>query len=410
MSRSGFLMDYAKLASGSVGRLVIALGYFLVAANVLSLADFGLFATASALGVILSRVAGFGFISPLFRAATVKPQLIGTYLAGFMGALALSLPVIAGLALAGYFAVLQAMPWQAFALIIIAEVLGWRLLEVVAIINNGRRHFGRASTLVLAGSLIRTLAALAFWALGQTDLNAWSAWYLGANLLAAALAWSLFLPPLRWRFAPRLYRARLSDALAAAAADIVFYVQAELDKTVVLAAAGPRMAGLYAIAMRIIDLTGMPVRVFNQLAMQKLMTARTMADSRGRLVTVEAGIAIVSVAALAGVIAVLWLWPHLLGRNVATAAALFPLLIAVPAFRNLVEYHAELLYGLGRTELRAVLLASLAAVKGLLLWLVIRLANGADDWLVWVNGVFLALWALSALTTYRTLRSARPPA
>ncbi|MCX7325652.1 MAG: lipopolysaccharide biosynthesis protein [Hyphomicrobiales bacterium] len=410
MSRSGFLMDYAKLASGSVGRLVIALAYFLVAANVLSLADFGLFATASALGVILSRAAGFGFISPLFRAATVKPQLIGTYLAGFMAALALSLPVVAGLALAGYFAVLQAMPWHAFALIIIAEVLGWRLLEVVAIINNGRRHFGRASTLVLTGSLIRTLAALAFWALGQTDLNAWSAWYLGANLLAAALAWSLFLPPLRWRFAPRLYRARLSDAMAAAAADIVFYVQAELDKTVVLAAAGPRMAGLYAIAMRIIDLTGMPVRVFNQLAMQKLMTARTMADSRGRLVTVEAGIAIVSVVALAGVIAMLWLWPHLLGRNVATAAALFPLLIAVPAFRNLVEYHAELLYGLGRTELRAVLLASLAAVKGLLLWLVIRLANGADDWLVWVNGVFFALWALSALTTYRTLRSARPPA
>ncbi len=410
MSRSGFLMDYAKLASGSVGRLVIALAYFLVAANVLSLADFGLFATASALGVILSRVAGFGFISPLFRAATVKPQLIGAYLAGFTAALALSLPVVAGLALAGYLAVLQAMPWQAFALVIIAEVLGWRLLEVVAIINNGRRHFGQASTLVLAGSLIRTLAALAFWSLGQTDLTAWSAWYLGANLLAAAMAWSLFMPRLRWRFAPRLYRARLSDAMAAAAADIVFYVQAELDKAVVLAAAGPRMAGLYAIAMRIIDLTGMPVRVFNQLAMQKLMTARAMTDSSRRLVTVEAGIAIVSVAALAGVVAVLWVWPHLLGRNVATAAALFPLLIAVPAFRNLVEYHAELLYGLGRTELRAILLASLAAAKGLLLWLVIRLANGADDWLVWVNGVFLALWALSALTTYRTLRSARPPA
>lgn len=409
MSRSGFLMDYVKLASGSVGRLVIALAYFLVAANVLSLADFGFFATASALGIILSRVAGFGFVSPLFRAATVKPQLIGTYLTGFLVALGVSLPVVAALSLAAYLMLLHAMPWQAFALVVMSEVLGWRMLEIVAIINNGRRNFGVASTLVLAGSLIRTLAALAFWWLGQTDLTTWALWYLAANLLSALAAWLFFLPALRWRLAPKLYRARLSDALAAASADVVFYVQAELDKAVVLAAAGPRMAGLYAIAMRIIDLTGMPVRVFNQLAMQKLMTDRAMTYGRRRLVTTEVGIAIISVAALAATISLLWLWPHLLGRNVAMAASLFPLMIAVPAFRNLVEYHADLLYGLERTELRAGLLATIAFAKGLLLWLVIHLAGGGDGWLIWVNAVFLILWTLSALVTYRAIRSARRP-
>ena len=40
---------------------------------VLSIADFGLFATASATGVMLSRILAFGYITALYRTATVRP-------------------------------------------------------------------------------------------------------------------------------------------------------------------------------------------------------------------------------------------------------------------------------------------------------------------------------------------------
>ncbi len=407
MVSKAFAADYLKLASGSVGRLAIALAYFLVAANVLSLPDFGLFATSSALGVILSRVAGFGFISPLFRAATVKPHLTGTYLAGFLLLFVVSLPVVATMAWCVHAALFTGMPLLAFALIIAAEVAGWRMLEVVSIINNGLRQFGRASVLVLAGSLIRTVAALAFWWAGHTSLTDWAWFYMAANLAAALLAWTVFAPRARLRWRPGLYLARTSDAISAAAADIVFYLQAELDKAVVLAAAGPRIAGLYAIAMRIIDITAMPVRVFNQLAMQDVMTRRGVAFQPGRMMLTEFGIGIVSVASLAGLAGLLWISPDLLGRNIGSAAALFPLLIAVPAFRNLIEYHAELLYGLQRTELRALLLGTIAVFKALLIWLAIQLAGGELGWAIWLNGIFVILYGLSATATYTAIRSVR---
>jgi O-antigen/teichoic acid export membrane protein len=400
----GQLRDYLTLASGSMGRLVIALAYFLVAANVLSLADFGLFATASGAGIVLSRVAAFGFISPLFRAATVRPRLTGTYLAGYLVLFALSIPLLVAIAAGLRLTVFSAMPLSALVLILCAEVLGWRMLEVVAIINNGLRAFGKSTTLILAGSAIRTLAALAFWWFGYSSLTEWAWTYLAANLVAAALAFSVFLPPLRLRLRLALYGRQMRDALPAAAADIIFYLQAELDKAVVLVMAGPHVAGLYAIAMRIIDLTAMPIRSFNQLAMQKIMTDRRVSTSTPMLLLVELAIAAVSLGGLLAAMALLWWNPLVLGRNIGAASALFPLLLAVPALRNLIEYHSELLYGLERTGLRAALLATIAVLKAGLLALVISLSTTELGWAPWLNAIFVVLYAVSAATIWRVIR------
>jgi hypothetical protein len=63
---------YLSMIGGSAGRLVISLVYFIAIANTLSISEFGLFATASACGIMLSRLMAFGFVSPLYRIATVK--------------------------------------------------------------------------------------------------------------------------------------------------------------------------------------------------------------------------------------------------------------------------------------------------------------------------------------------------
>lgn len=401
------ILAYLTILSGSAGRLVISLVYFLIVANTLTLSEFGLFATASATGLILSRMLAFGFVSPVYRVATVKPRLLGAYLAGF-GALALlSLPVIAAVAALAYALLfadrLAALP---FALILVAEILCWRIVEVVAIVNNGLRRFRQAALLVILGSSLRTVAALLFAWLGQHSLEIWVLAYLAATAATLSLALIFFLPPMRLRFVRHLYPRRMADAVYAGAAEIVFYVQAELDKLLMLALAGERVAGLYAIAMRVIDLTAMPVRSFNQMLVQKIMKERDLAGGAGKLALVEAGIAVISVGGLVAVIVALQPFPGLLGRNVAEASYLFLPLLLVPAFRNLVEYHAELLYARERTGSRIALLCAITGLKAALLsWVMLRFPDN-EAWAPWLNLVFGAVYVLSAAVTYRLLAQA----
>lgn len=400
------LASYLTVLSGSAGRLVVSLVYFVVVANTLSIGDFGLFATASATGIVLSRLSAFGFISPVFRAATVKRRLLGACLGGYAGLFLLSLPVIALAAMTVHWLLFAGqMSLTAFALVIAAEILGWRLLELVVIVENGLRHFGRAATLVIIGSAIRAAVAVLFWLGGWNSIEAWGWSYLSANLLAALVAFAVFLPRVRWRFTPAIYGRRLPDALAAAGADIVFYLQAELDKLLVLGLVDARAAGIYAIAMRIIDLTALPVRSFNQLLVQSMMGPLGGAMTMKRRVLTEAGIAAVSIAGLCAIIALLWLWPLALGRNVAEASHVFLPLLFVPAFRNLIEYHAELLYARERTLSRLLLLALVGLLKALLLWLLLVRLPEALAFSPWLNLVFAILYGVSALATYRLLAS-----
>ena len=181
--------------SGAGGRLVFSLVYFVALANALSLADFGRFATASAAGVMLSRLLAFGFISALYRTATVRPNLIGTFTAGFLLLALLSLPVLAAAAFGVYLLFFDGeMALSVFAAVILAEALLWRPVEVVLIVNNGLGRFGRASVMAIAGTLMRALFAAAFFFWPSRTLADWSLFYIAANAVSAVIAFALLLP------------------------------------------------------------------------------------------------------------------------------------------------------------------------------------------------------------------------
>ena len=121
------LRAYAAALSGAGGRLVISLFYFVALANTLSFADFGLFATASATGIMLSRIVGFGFTSPLYRMAAVKPQLIGVFGAGYLFFAALSTPVLLAAAWAAHSVFFDAdLLLSTFLVIVLTEAFLWR--------------------------------------------------------------------------------------------------------------------------------------------------------------------------------------------------------------------------------------------------------------------------------------------
>ncbi|WP_245396487.1 lipopolysaccharide biosynthesis protein [Jiella sonneratiae] len=398
------LRDYASLLAGSAGRLVLSLAYFVSVANGLSVGDFGLFATASATGIVLSRIAGFGFVSPLYRTATRRPRLIGTYTAGFLAALIVSLPVVA-VAAVGFFLFFfeGEMAPAAFAAVIVAEVLCWRSLEVVVIVNNGMGRFFTGAVIVVAGSGVRALAALAFVSFGDGSLVSWALFYLGANAAAMLGCLAFCYPRQRLRWRPDLYLGRMRDSLAVAGAEIVFYLQSELDKLLVLSFGGPHTAGIYAILMRLIDLTALPVRSFNTMIVQKLMKAPGLLATWRIRWGIEAGVALVSVAGLAFLGGVLHFFPRALGGNVADAAPLVLIPLLVPAFRNLVEYEGELLYGRGKTATRAAIMATVGLVKAGLLIVLLRRFEDESAWIAGLNGIFLVLWLLSAAACYTAL-------
>lgn len=403
--RRGLARDYLSAISGAGGRLVFSLIYFVALANTLSLGDFGLFATASAAGVMLSRCLALGFISALYRTATIRPNLIGVYSGGFILLSVLSLPLLAAASYAVYLMFFASeLALAVFATVIFAEALLWRPVEAVIIVNNGLGLFGRASVLSIIGMATRSVFALAFFFWPGGSLTDWSLFYVAANAFSAIVAFGFFYPRQRLRLRPALYLRRLADSVYVAGAEVLFYLQMEFDKLLVLAIGGPQLAGLYAIIMRLVDLTAIPIRTFSMMLVQRMMRTPRMLERLRVRGGIELGIFLVSTLGLLCLALFLRFFPNALGNSVAEAAPLLALAICIPGLRNLVEYQAELLFARGQTLVRAFNLALLAAFKGVLL--VVLLTRGLDtaSLILWLNGVFAVLYLGSTLLTYSAMR------
>jgi O-antigen/teichoic acid export membrane protein len=398
----GLIKSYASLLGGSVGRLVFSLVYFLVLANTLSVAAFGIVAAASAMGVVLSRVAGLGFSSPLYRISTVKPQLTGAYLAGYFGFFVLSMPLVVALAYVAFRTVFAGqLTILAFSLMMISEIVLWRSAEIIIIVNNGLRRFGLGAALTILGTFIRMCAALAFWQIASNQsVEIWSWYYLAANAISFALICIFGRIKTRIRFVWKLYPRRLRDALSVAGAEVIFYAQMELDKVLMLALAGGEVTGIYAVIMRLVDLTAMPLRAFNTLLVQSIMKTPDLMKPWKRRLALEGGIAVVSTLALASAALLLWIKPTLLGHNIALVAPVLMFALAIPATRNIVEYHSDLLYARGQTFSRAGLLALLGALKALLMMQFIQPNISGVTLVLNMSAVFAGLYVVSALFTY----------
>ncbi|MER9003063.1 MULTISPECIES: lipopolysaccharide biosynthesis protein [unclassified Mesorhizobium] len=403
--RRGLVRDYLSAISGAGGRLVFSLAYFIALANTLSIAEFGMFATASAAGVMLSRILAFGFISALYRTATIRPNLIGTFTAGFLLLGAVSLPLLAAASWGVYLIFFAStVPLAVFAAIVFAEALLWRSVEVVLIVNNGLGKFGRAAVLSIVTTAFRALGAVLFMLSGQHSVWIWSLFYIGANAASLLLAFGFYYPRQRLRLRTDLYLRRLADSIYVAGAEVLFYLQSEFDKLLVLAIGGPHLAGIYAIIMRLVDLTAIPIRTFSMMLVQKMMRSPELLSRLRVKSGIEAGVFLVSTLALAALGIVLHFFPNALGRNVAEAAPLVALAIGVPGLRNLVEYQAELLFARGQTALRALNLGLLAGLKAVLLTYVLTTIADTPRLVVSLNVVFLLLYLASALLTYSALR------
>ncbi len=405
------LLNYGQMLAGTGVRMLVQLGYFFVLAEALSLRDMGVFASVSAAGIMLGCLTGFGFQSAVFRSAAGRRSSLGCYLACYYACAAVSLPVsllISAVLYAAIFA--DSLPWPAFLAIILVEVALWRFIEVLSLINNGLGRYAAGAALVTIATGFRAASALAFMVTGGGGVTRWAAFYFLGNAMAAAVLALTYAPRVRLRWRRALLFGRLRANLLYALSYFSFLAQNEVDKVVILYLAGDRMAGLYAIAMRLVDLTAAPLRPLFILYSCKLIaggriTRRVLRDC----LKVEGLVAAVSIVGFVGIVVVLQVWPTLLGRNVALASGLLGLAAMVPAARNLLEFHGELFIAFDRMGLRSLLAVVVVAAKAGMLALTIVAASGEPAWGLWLNAVYVLPYLISFVSVYGLLWRASPP-
>ena len=398
------IIDYSALLSGQLGRLVFSVVYFVVLARTLSLGDFGIFASCSAIGIVLSRLVGFGYISPLFRVATTKPSLIGAYTGGFLVAVALSLPLVFAISW-GIYAMLYAslIPLHVFAMIVLAEAVCWRGIETTIIVCNGQDRYTTAALLGISGVAIKLAAAIALFFQTSHTLETWAPLYFSSLFLVMMIGVVFLYPKQRLRWQPKAWIGRAKDAMGVSAAETLFYLQSEMDKVLVLALGGEILSGLYAIVMRLVDLTAVPLRAFSTMLTQWIMRSRKSGGAANTGLKLDLIIGLTSIVAIVGIAGLLSFVPNILGQNIAMGASFLWLLVLVPAFRNAIELHTDLLYGHQFMAARVALLAYLGTLKALLIAIVLGHTQEFAEVALLLNLVFGALYIASALVTYSRL-------
>ncbi len=235
---------------------------------------------------------------------------------------------------------------------------------------------------------------------GDGWLLRWAMLYAVANAVSFLFAAIFYYPKFKLRWKPKAYLGRMHDAFSVSAAEVLFYLQMELDKILVLAVGGETTAGLYAIIMRLVDLTALPVRAFNTMLVQMIMKQRGGLGNIKTRAAIEAGIAVVSIGGFVALAILLNVAPGILGSNIGQASGFLALVLVVPAFRNLVEYHSELLYAHEQTAARAIILATVGLLKAALLILLLGLLHDFADRAIWLNAIFVMLYLVSAFATY----------
>jgi O-antigen/teichoic acid export membrane protein len=393
--------NYLQVFAGTGMRLGLQAVYFFILANTLSLRDMGVFASTSATGIMIGCFSGLGFASFAFRAAAGKRRALGGYLAVFYASWMISLPLCLAASLPVFYLLFTtSLSLAAFVAIILVEAGTWRIVEMIHQVNNGLGRYASASLVISLGTALRTAGAVTFMVCGRHDVETWAFIYVIFNIAAMVLAVAVYQPRIKLRWSTSLFRGRIRDALMFSVAYCAFISQNEIDKVVMLSLADQRTVGIYAIASRIIDFTSVPIRTFYVLYSRKLILEGRVSNHIRRSLSVEAMIALISTIAFAGLLAVLWTWPHLLGHNVASAVPLLSVLLVVPAFKNLLEYHSELFFAYQRMTIRAVLATSQVALKATALALLLLHFDSIAEWGVWLNAVYIGLYVLSATIVY----------
>lgn len=393
--------DVSVLFGGFGLQLLTQIGWLLLALRLLGPEGYGQFAALTAITVAVGCFAGWGTDQLLIREVARDPAAMRRWVGhGLLAILVTALPL--GLALFLLLPLIEAgrIGTAALALVLLADLwLGrWANLAIAIYMAGGRS--ARQSTVTVIPGLLR-LGAILLAGLfhAPLTLGLFAAWYAGATALSALICLGLVLrdhgmPRFGW--IPGLW----GEGLAFAAETALQASVKDLDKPIVLQFLGAEAAGLYAAALRIIEVVALPIRALGY-AVYARMFRLAAEDPPGcrALARRSLGLAVaLGAAGGVGLLVFAGLLPFVFGAAYEALPTLVRWLAPMPALFGAFVIGADLLTAVGRQSHRlGVVIASLAMTLGTCWWLTPILGlEGAILARLGVQAVTAALvWALA---------------
>ena len=368
--RSSLRRDTAKTLAGNLSVTGLQAAQFIMLARLLGVSEFGRLSAVNAMLVIAGPLADLGFSNLLVMRCAVDRKaaprevsnaLVVTSVVGgaLVGVLMLAASLIYG----------QHIGYRLMFLLGVAELVGFRCVNVCAQFHLSFDRFGTWSTLSALASVCR-VAALAI----PCFFPAWGA--EGWAVAVAALATLLVLVVVgdvrrrlgRFDFSLRHTWSSLREAIHFSLGTSARGVYTDLDKVMLGAYGTPVELGAYTSAYRLVAMAFIPVKSLLQASVGRYFRAGTTGLKGTVLVTRQLLRYSVpySVASAVGLYVVAPIVPVLLGHSFAHAVPVVRALAVLPIIQSLQYVYSDALTGAGhqavRTRLQFLVVAFYAAL------------------------------------------------
>jgi O-antigen/teichoic acid export membrane protein len=337
-SKSRLITNYVYYLTDFGLRIGVQIVYFIIISRALGAASYGIFASISTIGALMSYFAALGSEQTLMRRTSGRPHEVPTAFGHSLVCLSLSV-LPAGLVC--YCAVKfvlhsQASPWAIVA-IIAAEVFFGKFTGLASAAYISQEMAQRQSVINVVVSVIKLVGAVLAWKLtSPLSIESWAIYYCVSTAVGAMFAVTLVTYDLgRARFA--FYPKEISDGLQFAVEMSSNAALRDFDKPLVVYVLGPEIGGLYAAASRLIETAAVPINAFAQTTYARYFQhARTGHDK-----AVEFGLRVLPIAVVLAIVisisllTMAWVVPLILGPSYQGVVpliqwlAVYPIVVAI---------------------------------------------------------------------------------
>lgn len=279
----------------SVARFIQAEGY-------------GAFAAVVSLGSLFGPLSGLGADFVAMRTTAQQPEAsIEAYIRALRITVSTAIPLLLIAVLIADFAFSQHVSLVVAFQILLADILMFRISELVAKIYQGQSAMFKMGVARLLPALLRLVAIAGLWLLATTPtLNLWAMCYFAGSVAAAVIATV-------WLFADQKYRVQrhpsllfnLKDGIHFAGGVISVRLHTEADKALVLSLSSAAGAGIYSAAYRIVELSLLPVAAVVSVAYARLFAN---AQTRGAASAAASGLRYTILSVTLGGIVSIGIW------------------------------------------------------------------------------------------------------
>lgn len=342
---------------GYASRLIFQLGAFILIARALGPHDFGMFASAQALALLIMPFVELGAYSLVVQDATKQVPLgrsLGNSL--LLSATVLPLGVLICILVSLF---LLNVPLKIVLLVALSEFVSNRLISIFSGINIAYRSLHRTAVLELCLGIARLITAVIVLIQGLS-LSQWLIANFLVGLVAgvSAIYWIMFTYNLRPTFEFRESFSRVKAGFAFSLGTASQYANNELDKLLLSRLGTLGDVGLYTSATRIIGVGYLPLNAylasiyvrFFELGKEGIKNIVPYVSRRVLPLTVGYGLVASSL---------LWLISpfvsHLLGNEYADAEKAIRILFVIPLIQSIYFPLGDALTGSGHQRIRVTL-------------------------------------------------------